>query len=202
MSKCEVMVMTKKRIRPSKAIKLYGVELRKLHNVKYLGRFIGAKGGSREDLMRRGQQGKLFYRQQSADVKSMRDRIKAVARFVAAQMSGPDPHRKCDVHQLELHLNEIKATSVWAPTWSELCCLRSFADRVGLPCALVRGQYSRAWIEVAIPQEERGQDEGVDKPAVPLRLLRPNLIVDLMNNVGELLLLHSYEGDVYCGKPV
>nr|CAD7415121.1 unnamed protein product [Timema poppensis] len=46
--------------------------------------------------------------QQSVDMKSMTDRIKVVAQFVAAQMSGPDPHRKCDIHQLELHLSEIK----------------------------------------------------------------------------------------------
>ena len=26
------------------------------------------------------------------------------------------------------------------------------ADRIGLPCALVRGKYNRAWVEVAIPE--------------------------------------------------
>nr|CAD7575280.1 unnamed protein product [Timema californicum] len=150
--------------------------------------------------------------QQSVDMKSMTDRIKVVAQFVAAQMSGPDPHRKCDVHQLELHLSEIKVElcnnvipigHIRVGSYLERALLfKILADRVGLPCALVRGQYSRAWIEVAIPQEERGQDEGGAEPAVPLRLLRPNLIVDLMNNVGELLLLHSYEGDMYCRKPV
>ncbi|CAG2058094.1 unnamed protein product [Timema podura] len=39
-----------------------GAELRKLENIKYLGSVNEEKGGSKEDLMRRGQQGKLFNR--------------------------------------------------------------------------------------------------------------------------------------------
>nr|CAD7262111.1 unnamed protein product [Timema shepardi] len=45
-----------------KRVRLDGVELRKEQNVKYLGSMIEEKGGSREDLMRRGHQGGLFYR--------------------------------------------------------------------------------------------------------------------------------------------
>nr|CAD7572167.1 unnamed protein product [Timema californicum] len=54
-AKCKGMVVTRKRVR------LDGVELRKEQNVKYLGSMIEEKGGSREDLMRRGHQGEFFY---------------------------------------------------------------------------------------------------------------------------------------------
>nr|CAD7427253.1 unnamed protein product [Timema monikensis] len=46
----------------SKAIKLDGIELRKVQYVKYLGIVTEAKDESREDAMRRGQQGELFHR--------------------------------------------------------------------------------------------------------------------------------------------
>nr|CAD7197259.1 unnamed protein product [Timema douglasi] len=52
---------TPRSTRPNKAVRLDGVELRKLQNVKYLGSGIEEKGGSREDLTRRGQQAELFH---------------------------------------------------------------------------------------------------------------------------------------------
>nr|CAD7575819.1 unnamed protein product [Timema californicum] len=44
------------------AIKLGVIELRKVQSIKYIRNGIEANGGSKEDLMRRGQQGELFYR--------------------------------------------------------------------------------------------------------------------------------------------
>ncbi|CAG2059656.1 unnamed protein product [Timema podura] len=48
MAKFEGGAMTRKRIRPSKAIKLGRVELRTVLNIKYLGRVIEVKGGCRD----------------------------------------------------------------------------------------------------------------------------------------------------------
>nr|CAD7431840.1 unnamed protein product [Timema monikensis] len=53
MAKCEVMVMIRKRVRPNKAARVDGVELRIVQNIKYLESVSEMKDGSREDVMRR-----------------------------------------------------------------------------------------------------------------------------------------------------
>lgn len=87
-----------------------------------------------------------------------------LAKFVAQQMSGPDPLIRCVDHQLEIHLKEIKEsieTSVIplgmlrVGSYLERALLfKVIADRVHLPAALVRGQYGKAWIEIAVPEVE------------------------------------------------
>lgn len=87
-------------------------------------------------------------------------RVKMLAKFVAQQLSGPDPLIRCIEHQLEIHLREIMnsiETSVIplgmlrVGSFLERALLfKVMADRIHLPAALVRGEYGRAWIEVAV----------------------------------------------------
>lgn len=75
------------------------------------------------------------------------------------------------------------------------------ADRIGLACTFVRGKDGRAWNEVAIPKDD--PDQTFNTAAVPLckypkKLLRLNRVVDLVENVGELLPIGSYEARKYC----
>ena len=120
------------------------------------------------------------------------------------------------------------------------------ADHIGLPCALVRGEYNRSWVELAIPdskQEEKPsppspvpsepspfitsplghllhhigtqwlpQPEPESKPETepetcykmtftPNYMIKPNRIVDLMNDIGSLYPLNTYKAIQYCNKP-
>ncbi|KOX79073.1 Armadillo repeat-containing protein 3, partial [Melipona quadrifasciata] len=99
------------------------------------------------------------------DVDYVASRARMLGRFVARQMSGPDPLVKCVDHQLEIHLKEIKRTietsviplgMLKVGSYFERALLfKVIADRVHLPAALVRGQYGKAWIEIAVPEARR-----------------------------------------------
>lgn len=89
-------------------------------------------------------------------------RAQMLAKFVSQQMSGPDPLITCVDHQLEIHLKEIKDTietsviplgMLRVGSYFERALLfKVIADRIHLPAALVRGEYGKAWIEIAVPQ--------------------------------------------------
>lgn len=91
-------------------------------------------------------------------------RAQMLAKFVSQQMSGPDPLITCVDHQLEIHLKEIKDTietsviplgMLRVGSYFERALLfKVIADRIHLPAALVRGEYGKAWIEIAVPQVE------------------------------------------------
>lgn len=99
------------------------------------------------------------------DVSYVASRARMLAKFVARQMSGPDPLVRCVDHQLEIHLKEIKRTietsviplgMLKVGSYFERALLfKVIADRVHLPAALVRGQYGKAWIEIAVPEARR-----------------------------------------------
>ncbi|KAF3429113.1 hypothetical protein E2986_01297 [Frieseomelitta varia] len=99
------------------------------------------------------------------DVGYVASRARMLAKFVARQMSGPDPLVRCVDHQLEIHLKEIKRTietsviplgMLKVGSYFERALLfKVIADRVHLPAALVRGQYGKAWIEIAVPEARR-----------------------------------------------
>ncbi|CAD1470717.1 unnamed protein product [Heterotrigona itama] len=99
------------------------------------------------------------------DVGYVASRARMLAKFVARQMSGPDPLIRCMDHQLEIHLKEIKRsieTSVIplgmlkvGSYFERALLFKVIADRVHLPAALVRGQYGKAWIEIAVPEAWR-----------------------------------------------
>lgn len=60
-----------------------------------------------------------------------------------------------------MHLNDIKLTLgtniiplgyIRYGSYTERAMLfKILADKVGLPCALVRGSYGRSWVEISIP---------------------------------------------------
>ena len=76
-------------------------------------------------------------------------------------MSVPDPEITCIDHHLEYHLQEIKSdiqTSVIPigqlriGSYLERSLLfKVLADKIFLPTALVRGEYGKTWVEIAIP---------------------------------------------------
>lgn len=88
-----------------------------------------------------------------------------LGKFVAQQLSGRDPQIKCIDHLLEIHLKEIKnyiETSVIpfgmlrvGSYFERALLFKVIADRIHLPAALVRGEYGKAWVEVAVPQVKR-----------------------------------------------
>ena len=72
------------------------------------------------------------------------------------------------------------------------------SDQLDLYSSLVRGQHGIAWIEVFIPKMS---EEFSKITHLPKRKFKPNYIVDLMDNPGELIDIGSYEAQVYCGQP-
>ncbi|KAG8278223.1 Armadillo repeat-containing protein 3 [Homalodisca vitripennis] len=128
-----------------------------------------------------------------------------IGEFVAKQMGGTDRFERCSIHNLDLHVNELKVeimNSIIPVGWMRvgLHLERAFlfkvlADQVGLPAALVRGQYhQRGWVEIAVPCIPPAP-----RPAYPHHLLRPSHVVDLMASPVTLYPLNSYEASVYCG---
>lgn len=76
-------------------------------------------------------------------------------------------------------------------SWLSLCFLpQALADKIGLGCSLVRGEYGRAWNEVKLMNEsQKGVIGGLPPPEV--------YIVDLMFHPGALMKLKSKEADRY-----
>ncbi|XP_043285590.1 armadillo repeat-containing protein 3 [Venturia canescens] len=98
------------------------------------------------------------------NVSNIASRAKLLGKFVTRQLSGPDPQNPCIDHQLEIHVREIREdieTSVIplgqlrVGSYLERALLfKVLADRICLPSTLVRGEYGKAWNEIAIPQIE------------------------------------------------
>lgn len=96
------------------------------------------------------------------NIRYIKSRAKILGEFVARKMSGPDPTTKCIDHQLECHLNEIKQDigtnivplgQLRVGSYLERALLfKVIADQICLPVALVRGDYGKAWIEIALPE--------------------------------------------------
>ncbi|XP_054268358.1 armadillo repeat-containing protein 3 [Macrosteles quadrilineatus] len=137
------------------------------------------------------------------DEDTIRGKSRVIGQFVAKQMSGMEEKEVCSNHMLDLHINELIVELVdnIIPVGhlrvglhlERALLFKVLADRVGLPCSLVRG-WQRGWVEVCLPHLPPAP-----RPAYPDSLLRPSHVVDLMNNPGELLQLQSYEADLYCG---
>lgn len=76
-------------------------------------------------------------------------------------------------------------------SWLISCFLpQALADKIGVGCSLVRGEYGRAWNEVKLMSESR---KGVMGALPPLEVY----IVDLMFHPGSLIKLRSREADHY-----
>lgn len=78
----------------------------------------------------------------------------------------------------------------WSWTPGVLFLPQALADKIGVGCSLVRGEYSRGWNEVKLVNEARKGIIGNLPPP-------DEYIVDLMFHPGTLLKLRSKEADLY-----
>ncbi|XP_062423691.1 armadillo repeat-containing protein 3 isoform X2 [Rhea pennata] len=126
--------------------------------------------------------------------------VVALAQFVADKMGGPIQRDKLHDFSWELHISEIefelKCNAVpigkvkKGTFYHRALLFKVIADRIGISCSLVRGEYNRAWNEVKLVD---------DSPqGIPGLLLPPQeYIVDLMFDPGYLMKQGSAEADRY-----
>ncbi|XP_063063437.1 armadillo repeat-containing protein 3 [Engraulis encrasicolus] len=118
-----------------------------------------------------------------------REQHKALALLVCGAMGGPVPAEHLHEFPWELHLSQLKheeqsnvvpVAKIKKGTYCHRALLyKALADRIGLGCSLVRGDYNRAWNEVLITDGAAKPDGSYCQPRT--------YIVDLMHNPGELL---------------
>ncbi|KAM6421943.1 armadillo repeat-containing protein 3 isoform 1-T1 [Rhynochetos jubatus] len=128
------------------------------------------------------------------------EQVVALAQFVADKMGGPIERDKLHNFSWELHISEIEFElkcnvvpigKVKKGTFYHRALLfKAIADRIGIGCSLVRGEYNRAWNEVELVD---------DSPQGIAGLLLPpqEYIVDLMFEPGFLMKQGSAEADQY-----
>ncbi|NXH70143.1 ARMC3 protein, partial [Hydrobates tethys] len=129
-----------------------------------------------------------------------REQVVGLAQFVADKMGGPIERDKLHDFSWELHISEIEFElkcnvvpigKVKKGTFYHRALLfKVIADRIGIGCSLVRGEYNRAWNEVKLVD---------DSPQGIAGLLLPpqEYIVDLMFEPGFLIKQGSAEADQY-----
>ncbi|XP_051007228.1 armadillo repeat-containing protein 3 [Acomys russatus] len=132
---------------------------------------------------------------------NIREQIEALAKYVADKMGGKIPKEKLSDFSWELHISELKfqLKSNVIPIgyikkgifYHRALLFKALADKIGVGCSLVRGEYSRAWNEVKLVNEAR---KGVIGNLPPPE----EYIVDLMFHPGTLIKLRSREADLYC----
>uniref|UniRef100_A0A8C5A1J2 Armadillo repeat containing 3 n=1 Tax=Gadus morhua TaxID=8049 RepID=A0A8C5A1J2_GADMO len=119
-----------------------------------------------------------------------REQYVTLARLVSEALGGAVETDRLHEFHWELHLSELKfrRRSNVVPIGSVckgIYCHRAMlfkclADRVGVSCSLVRGEYNRAWNEVLLP--------GETQPGAPPRPQPRSLyVVDLMHQPGSML---------------
>ncbi|XP_008061832.1 armadillo repeat-containing protein 3 isoform X2 [Carlito syrichta] len=133
-------------------------------------------------------------------ITNIKEQIEALARYVAEKMGGKIQKEKLPDFSWELHISELKfqLKSNVVPIghikkgifYHRALLFKALADKIGIGCSLVRGEYGRAWNEVMLMNESlKGVTGGL-----------PHLegyIVDLMFHPGGLIKLKSREADLY-----
>ncbi|CAM9411871.1 unnamed protein product [Lampetra planeri] len=135
-----------------------------------------------------------------------------LARLVSDRMGGPVERDSLSDFSWELHVSQLKneLQSNLIPLGRiqrgvqphRALLFKVVADRLGVPCSLVRGPYNHAWNELLLPPappQPATPADGLSHPASngPL-LLPPQLhVVDLIHNVGALLHADSAEASNY-----
>ncbi|XP_069047128.1 armadillo repeat-containing protein 3 isoform X3 [Lepisosteus oculatus] len=128
-----------------------------------------------------------------------REQVIGLAKLVADAMGGDVERDKLHEFSWELHLSELKyeLKSNIVPIgkikkgifYHRALLFKALADRIGINCSLVRGDYNRAWNEVAIVE---------GSPKVPGPRLQPKTyIVDLIHRPGRLMKNSSPEAIQY-----
>nr|XP_016849784.1 PREDICTED: armadillo repeat-containing protein 3 isoform X2 [Anolis carolinensis] len=127
-----------------------------------------------------------------------KEQVVQLAQFVADKMGGPIERDKLHEFSWELHISEIEYElkcnvvpigKINRGTFYHRALLfKVLADRIGVSCSLVRGEYNRAWNEVKL----------IDHSPMGILLLPPRVfIVDLMYEPGHLMKDGSPEADRY-----
>nr|XP_012305546.1 armadillo repeat-containing protein 3 isoform X1 [Aotus nancymaae] len=133
-------------------------------------------------------------------ITSIKEQIEVLAKYVAEKMGGKIPKEKLPDFSWELHISELKfqLKSNVIPIghvkkgifYHRALLFKALADRIGIGCSLVRGEYGRAWNEVKLLNESQ---KGVIGSLPPPELY----VVDLMFHPGGLMKLRSREADLY-----
>ncbi|VCW79236.1 unnamed protein product [Gulo gulo] len=133
-------------------------------------------------------------------ITDIKEQIEALAKYVAEKMGGKVSKEKLHDFSWELHISELKfqLKSNVVPIglikqgifYHRALLFKALADKIGIGCSLVRGEYGRAWNEVKLMNETRkGLIGALPPPEV--------YIVDLMFHPGGLMKLKSKEADLY-----
>ncbi|XP_073911528.1 armadillo repeat-containing protein 3 isoform X2 [Castor canadensis] len=133
-------------------------------------------------------------------ITSIKEQIEVLAKYVADKMGGKISKEKLPDFSWELHISELKfqLKSNVIPIgyikkgifYHRALLFKALADKIGVGCSLVRGEYGRAWNEVKLLNESRRGMTGA-------RPLPEVYIVDLMFHPGGLMKLRSREADLY-----
>ncbi|XP_012862241.1 armadillo repeat-containing protein 3 [Echinops telfairi] len=133
-------------------------------------------------------------------ITNIKEQIEALAKYVAEKMGGPIPKEKLHEFSWELHISELKfqlkanvipiGLIKKGTFYHRALLFKALADKIGVGCSLVRGEYGRAWNEVKLMDKSRKGLMGCLPPP-------ETYIVDLMFHPGELMKLKSKEADLY-----
>uniref|UniRef100_A0A2K5NS62 Armadillo repeat containing 3 n=3 Tax=Cercocebus atys TaxID=9531 RepID=A0A2K5NS62_CERAT len=131
---------------------------------------------------------------------NIKEQIEVLAKYVAEKMGGKIIKEKIPDFSWELHISELKfqLKSNVIPIghvkkgifYHRALLFKALADRIGIGCSLVRGEYGRAWNEVMLQNESR---KGVIGGLPTFEVY----VVDLMFHPGGLMKLRSREADLY-----
>nr|XP_018668995.1 armadillo repeat-containing protein 3 isoform X1 [Ciona intestinalis] len=129
---------------------------------------------------------------------STREQIVALAQFVVDKMGGEIDRGKMSDFSWELHIAELKydlksniipiGKIQYGIHYHRALLYKVLADKIGVPCSLVRGEYNRAWNEVTIAAS-------LEKGAA--RYPPTRYIIDLMHDTGKLIRTDSPEAVQY-----
>ncbi|XP_063673644.1 armadillo repeat-containing protein 3 isoform X9 [Pan troglodytes] len=133
-------------------------------------------------------------------ITNIKEQIEDLAKYVAEKMGGKIPKEKLPDFSWELHISELKfqLKSNVIPIghvkkgifYHRALLFKALADRIGIGCSLVRGEYGRAWNEVMLQNDSRkGVIGGLPAPEM--------YVIDLMFHPGGLMKLRSREADLY-----
>ncbi|XP_057588022.1 armadillo repeat-containing protein 3 isoform X1 [Hippopotamus amphibius kiboko] len=133
-------------------------------------------------------------------ITNIKEQTEVLAKYVAEKMGGKIPKEKLHDFSWELHISELKfqLKSNVVPIglikkgifYHRALLFKALADKIGIGCSLVRGEYGRAWNEVKLMNESRKGVIGALPPP-------ETYIVDLMFHPGALIKLRSGEADLY-----
>ncbi|XP_064636368.1 armadillo repeat-containing protein 3-like isoform X2 [Lineus longissimus] len=128
-----------------------------------------------------------------------KEQVVGLAEFVADKMGGSIQRGQVSNFSFELPISQIKFNlkSNVVPLgmittgihYHRALLFKALADRLAVPCSLVRGEYNRAWNEVLLAEDS----DSSSNPKFPPK----NYIVDLIHEPGSLLKTDSIEASNY-----